>query len=860
MAEMARTELLQDEPSVRLRARILAKIYESHFEPSDVVAVFSDMLELDMQYIGELWHLARDLPLNALPEILNLVSSIDGLEDVSRENWRSRRAIVSCCDDMLFRLLDEGLQIQPESLWRWLSTLYELNGRWGRTAVRVREWLNQNPEIVLSLFFEAVGQVDSLHSPWLFWRHFCSAMLYMVDKDRIAIALAGRISQKDQLDEKDQALYELALGITVNAPTPNTELFERLFELGELYSDLSSTRDALCFQVLEDGWQEAGIRIRERDASRTNTRARFAKSIESVKSGSHQRWLAWAAKVYFARFSDVDEKTQPRERLEAELGEEFADYASEGFRALTRRNNLPSPNDIAELYFRGYEKELWLALLAGIDEVWNEEGFIGHLSEKALRAGFTIDLLYPTYLKLGNTVKQSERGWKKAVFLERPALVLAVLSVVVRLGLEGHQEYIPGLSEICSHPELREIRHKELLSILREFSGMHAQTLKRLLVTVIPEERSSDELVELAETTLSAKSMVRGERRALWMAVAFLLNSEHFQNKAPRYFRARRDSVWALRDIVEHLSGEQSSSDFPLSAKQIGRIVEVVGKHFSNADRPLDVVLRGDRNPWDASEFVRVLIKRLSSRDDPESSEVLRGLMDCRFLESYRDQILHAIAVQSSVRRASEFVQPDWTSTVRALGQGAPANIADLHAMALDHLSSIQHEIRFGNTDKYKNFWSEDPDRRVKRVTIPKSEDSCRDRLIDELEPRFRPVGVRVEPEGHMAADKRADIVLLPPPGLKLPLELKQDAHDDLWSACETQLDRLYTRDPEAAGYGIYVVFWFGKQRKGRVPRPPRDIKAPETPGELEVALRSLVSPDQRERLSVFVVDVSPPT
>lgn len=110
-----------------------------------------------------------------------------------------------------------------------------------------------------------------------------------------------------------------------------------------------------------------------------------------------------------------------------------------------------------------------------------------------------------------------------------------------------------------------------------------------------------------------------------------------------------------------------------------------------------------------------------------------------------------------------------------------------------------------------------------------------------------------------MAEDKRADIIILSPPGQKLPLELKRDIHDDLWEACESQLDRLYTRDPEACGYGVYVIFWFGEQRKGSITSPPNRMPHPTSSEEMEVMLRELIPPEKRNRLQVIVFDVSPP-
>jgi len=127
------------------------------------------------------------------------------------------------------------------------------------------------------------------------------------------------------------------------------------------------------------------------------------------------------------------------------------------------------------------------------------------------------------------------------------------------------------------------------------------------------------------------------------------------------------------------------------------------------------------------------------------------------------------------------------------------------------------------------------------------------------LRPRFAPLEINVEPEGHMVIDKRADIVLLNSVKQKLPIEVKRDYHSDLWTACENQLDRLYTRDPQAQDYGIYLVFWFGDKRPRSMPKPPNSLPKPNTAQELENALRSLIKADDQNRLAVVVIDVTRP-
>jgi hypothetical protein len=91
-------------------------------------------------------------------------------------------------------------------------------------------------------------------------------------------------------------------------------------------------------------------------------------------------------------------------------------------------------------------------------------------------------------------------------------------------------------------------------------------------------------------------------------------------------------------------------------------------------------------------------------------------------------------------------------------------------------------------------------------------------------------------------------------------VELKKDVHEDVWNAAETQLDRLYTRDPEAARLGIYGVFWFGEKRESKLPSPPAGVVAPNTATEMARTLRELLPEATRERIDVIVFDVSGPT
>jgi hypothetical protein len=179
--------------------------------------------------------------------------------------------------------------------------------------------------------------------------------------------------------------------------------------------------------------------------------------------------------------------------------------------------------------------------------------------------------------------------------------------------------------------------------------------------------------------------------------------------------------------------------------------------------------------------------------------------------------------------------------------------VADHHALLMTHLRDLKHRIARENTDPYKLFWNLD---QYSRPIDPRPEETCRHDLIILMRPSLLPLGITVEPEGHMARDKRADISVAMP-GRKILCELKRDYHAEVWTAMEGQLDRFYAHDPDAKGFGVYCVFWFGAKRLRTIPNPPNGLNPPKTAAEMEQMLMDSLPENMKNRLAVVVIDVS---
>lgn len=261
----------------------------------------------------------------------------------------------------------------------------------------------------------------------------------------------------------------------------------------------------------------------------------------------------------------------------------------------------------------------------------------------------------------------------------------------------------------------------------------------------------------------------------------------------------------------------------------------------------------GNKNNWDAIEFITTQINNLASSPTQEASSALERLIADDSLASYRSHLQRALAKQRIVRTDKDWQRPSWENVQKILSNGAPTNITDLQSILMDYIYDIDLKITNSDTDIYKQFWNVDQHNKIGKH---RPEESCRDILLEMLRASLIQLNIRAEPEKHMANDKRVDICLFFNQ-MKLPIELKCNDHRELWTAIELQLIPRYTTDPEAQGYGVYGVFWFGSQK---LQAPPSPIPRPKTAAGLKQALIDQIPTHLRTKIQVFVLDVSGPS
>jgi len=444
----------------------------------------------------------------------------------------------------------------------------------------------------------------------------------------------------------------------------------------------------------------------------------------------------------------------------------------------------------------------------------------------------------------------SELPGRKALIERQPDLARDAYLAVVQLRLSNKEQIAEGLKELLQEPAIATYRPAFVLDLLRQFPNADLFRLGEILDAVMALPAAHPDFLQLASRVISGTVVVDPPQLDLWLAAAYVIAPQAYESAVQQRAAARPGFVFDLRDRSGFARRAQADHALPLPMFEF--MARLTGTLFPDTAHPADG-WSGDTNAWDASEHFRRLINRISASPSAAATEALQRLETDPQLLSYRSDLLFALASQRQRRRDSEFDRPGWPQTIAALLNRAPATVSDLYALLLAQLRDLGHRIARENTDIFKQFWNLDA---YARLTDPRPEEACRDDLITLLKPSLLPIGITVEPEGHMVADKRADISAAMP-GRKILCELKRDYHAEVWTAITGQLERFYAHDPEAKGFGIYVVFWFGAKRPTAIPAPPNKMERPKCAAELQTMLQSLLPEEMRKGLTVIVIDVS---
>ncbi len=506
------------------------------------------------------------------------------------------------------------------------------------------------------------------------------------------------------------------------------------------------------------------------------------------------------------------------------------------------RPDLPSAQELLRLRRRDRMSAFVWPVLMGLAERAPAE--VTRLEERRLEVALACRLLQPG---LGQ-----ETPWYERCIAERPDVVAKVLVVVGRVLLATGDPAITDFY-LLARDDHRAVARRAMLPLLRAFPARARRAQLPLLDHLLCaglhqlEGRGVQELSRIVARKAQQASTTKAAR-VRWMAGGLLLDPKRYIPLLSEQMSGVRAPWDGLEAFLHTLVGRTRPG---IAERLNAGSLEFFIRTFGSRCRPLVVEPGVLFSRGSTPEVVGGLIQTLAGLPGPEPTHALGRLASDSALAAWRPMVEQALSEQRVVRRDASHAFPEPAAVIEALRDRAPANAADLRALVLDRLTRLDRELRTTNANRWRQFWNELGTSGQARE--PKHENACRDALLAMLRPLL-PEGCDAQPEGQYAKNGRADIRVACGPW-NVPVEIKKNAHRNLWRAAREQLLACYATDPATEGLGIYLVLWFGPEETAPLERGRR----PATPEDLRNAVVKGLTAAERRRAAVLVMDATPP-
>lgn len=821
-----------DDGSIRLVIELAEKIGFQSFSNDLIVDLVFAQSKGASRIVGVLWGFGECLPESRIEDVLDHFTEAIISLDAPLEHPENIEL-----NDFAYHLIARCVAISDvaaSKLWAWLKVFDVSIGYHREHHRELDEFIRRNDhlrrEIQRIALLDEVGDLNLWQRSWRLGRRLQSLAPTPGD----VVALLEVLDPTDLADDRWRHVIQLTnhdgeVGAEVRTAA-------RAFAINR--DDLLEWIDDLSVPSIPDWKIEEDERTRKREEEKMNERAKhrqsFASHIDEMRAGDWGALLN-PARAYLNLFRDIGEDLPAHERISQWLGRELADAAHSGFEAFLKISPPePTARQISESFAQG---ERWNAediIVAGFAERLRSGcGFQG-LSDERLMACLFV-------LRHGKVDDHAGiDGLEEAV--EREVHERGIWNEAMRLyhepQLEARCDHVDGLSTFMRDDVHATISVDLALEWLKNFRDMPSGPERELVNRLLRSGRF-DELRDVADSRID---LTDDERRRNWDAIGVITSFDSTLMRFQEY-GIEPELIWHL----SRYTGGRFSDDanVALGADRLEWIIDSFRSLWPLVGYP-SRGFSGDRNAWDASNYLVHLISGLGNDSSSASIASLKRLLEAPD-DSYTETIKGVAAEQERIRVETMY-KPLTLEAVDAIVRNiAPVTIADLQAFMVEELKVVQAKIKSDDVDSWRGFYDD--------KGVPYEEERCRDHLLGLL--RQGSERVRLDPETHVGGDKEVDITCAVGE-LRIPIEIKGQWHSELWRGADAQLDRLYTVDWRAGGCGIYLVLWFGDRQEPnkRLSSPGRAACRPGTAEELRQSLIAVSAAARYGRVVVFVLDL----
>lgn len=853
---------MTDDASWRLAAAMVADAGIEFFSDDEVARValratgFPEAKGRRAQssFSGLLYRLETAVPDDRIEALLDTLA--DAMEiwassaAQSRPHWENSHELIRFARRLMVRYFEHWTPA-PVQLWRWLD-LFE----------RDEFYRDKRSELIASRLSEKDDLRRGIQRHVLFLPGPPAGRRHRVyELQRLSSGLAFRhddllvfldeIAAKGVHDEISREAWRMLVNqsrTTTGVPDDIRQVAARFSKDDEELQDFIDPKPDPTLREWEKEERKWERQRRREKAKRekfwAEHRDDYARHLDEVRQGDVD-FLGMAAKVYFGLYRDIDSQLEPVDRLASWIGPDLPAELLNGFQALLRRDDLPSPKTLADSYASGQYWHVIHPILAALNELARADLPFDDLSTDTLlrgRIGIWGEILDSTLKddilsqRIDDALDARDGGMEQAL----------------RLWMEPHLaaggQHIIGLYEFARGEEQRPLARRLAIEWLQRFPDLPVEIERELVDAALGYQRRDEEADARQLTEIAAARIASvgpdNPRHDLWLATLFLADFQVFLEivaKRP----ASADFLWSAR-WISGFQRHKRISHYSLAVEQLVWLIATFRTIWPEAHRTPGVS-SGDRNKWDATEIIDWAIGEISRDTSDTGVAALTALRDAE-TDSYTERLRMAVAAQRRARMEAAFSPPDAQALIAAIDNRPPSSAAEVQAIIVDELGALQDRIRGDAENTVDLFYTGDR---------PKTENQCRNALLALLGPQL-PFGIHSEIESAMPSGKRADATFRLG-GFRVPLEAKGQWEKTVWDAPDRQLSRLYMRDHLAQDRGIFVVFWFGRDAPAgkRLRRPPDNLPMPAGAIDMKAMLETRIPPGLRDGISIFVLDLT---
>jgi hypothetical protein len=820
------------DPDNELMSILLKHLYPNYMEASQLICylrlpkaiekIWGDYQRFWQQDVPDL-----TLDDQLVPTMQALVRHSKGYPQLFKFRW---------CKVMVNKLLQRtilhaGHKIEPQQLYDWL----------GLNIISSDPLLFVNTEIIS--WFQHHQMIYQNLIAWIFERsttpdNFQKNMYRLRDIQPMRGIGKWYLSKAADVEQIDLAKMCIGRAVNIFFTSGEEALFsdslERLEAWKETYPDKAEWIEEHLIKWLPGLWSESQTKQINPEPSLGSIYLEKKDAIENGKANvddMHNLAAIWRG------FSTI-ENANPHENFIQVFEDhnlELLQAVEKGFQKCLFIINLPNESDIIENYFRGISMSLHLPCLVGMKLYYENLQFnLEHLSEKNLRSLIAFLL----------TSNENPCSFFYFLVDNKPNIVLEIFMIYAKVmmrPIKNRPIKIDKFYFLLCDSKLMPIT---IIPLLRELplqtANISSNYLKNLFsLSLILEDREG--LQQLVLRKISSEGM-DPLQRTYWYVVDMFIKATDNHDALWSHVTDSSTYVELISEFVE----ANIKYIYDLQPDQLVKLITFFIPYMQTL--PINQVSHDSNHH---SLLVPRLIAIMSESPNAEFGQALLSLSKLDSMINIKPLLIEKYHEQQQRERDAQFQQLSPAKVALVLANKAPTCTADLWALILDIVDEIIEDIRTENTDSFRAFWDGNHSKHTKR-----QENYCRDQVLLYLRHKCSSKNIVCEPESDSFNDKRADIKVSYGT-LCVPIEIKRDCNDELWTAINEQLIPKYASAKGSVGYGIYLVLWFNDAKNPCKAKPLGS--RPPSPQALKELLEVDLTLEQKQRIGVRVIDVSWP-